>query len=200
MIEILKDNIEWIFSGVGLVVLGSIISWAGKIKFSVIGKQLSKLYSLVIMSCCSKESILKRVDIDIRARNKPFELWLHELPQCRIWLRATNLNRFDISIKKISIEYNYGGLGLLSTTTFNARTLDKQSIDNSFLVEDKLSQDDANYIAEYIDEPRCCATITATIKAGFKEIIYQNRSMDGISPSLINVVFRKNQKLSKTTH
>ena len=56
--------------------------------------------------------------MDLRSRNEPFELWLHDLPKSRIWVTMVNLNPFDISIKQVTVEFTYGANSLKQRPCF----------------------------------------------------------------------------------
>ncbi|GGI71916.1 hypothetical protein [Shewanella gelidii] len=200
MFEELMNHKEWIFSGLGIVVVGGLITIIKKVKFSSLRKRASSLYGVLASVFKSNEDILKNINIDLRPRNEPFELWLHDLPKSQFWLRGVNLNPFDIEIKQISIEFNYGGMSAKCNEFLHDRYLHGLSINDAILVEDDLTGEQADYIAEYEDNPRSKVTIKAVLKTPSKEVLYENRYLEGALPSLVNEQLRKEKMLNKSKH
>ena len=197
MFELLINHKEWIFSGIGVLVAGGVIALIKKMKFSIVNKSISFVYGFLISLFRSKEDILKGINIDLRPRNEPFELWLHDLPKSQFWLRGVNLNPFNIAIKQITIEFNYGGMSAKCNEFLHKRYLLSQSINDAILVEDNLTGDQADYIAGYEDDPRCRITIKALLKTPAKEVLYENNYLEGVAPSLVNEKPRREKMLHK---
>jgi hypothetical protein len=199
MLEVLFNHKEWIFSGIGIVILSGLFTLVRKMKFSTLGSALSKFYGVLISLFRSSEDITKNINIDLRPRNRPFELWLHDLPKSQFWLRGTNFNSFDISIKQITIEYNYGGMSAKCNSFLHGRHLLKLSINDAILVEDSLTGDQADYIAGYQDEPRCNVSIKAVLKTPSKDIFYENNYLEGTTPTLVNEKLRREKMLNMSS-
>lgn len=191
MIEGILNNIEWLFSGIGVIVGIAFLNFIRKIKFSAPVRILTNASECIVSLFKSSEDISNCIDIDIRPRNAPFELWLHELPRSQAWLRVTNLNPFSVSIKVISLEFGYGGLTAKSKNDYHNLKVDKYSINNGVLVEGDLTGDQADYIAKYQENPQCRLSIKATIKTPLKEVYYENSWLEGVPVKLVNDQLRK---------
>lgn len=198
MLEEIMNHKEWIFSGIGVVIVGGIVATIKKMKFSVLGKRISSIYGVLVSLFRSKEGIVRGINIDLRPRNRPFELWLHDLPKSQFWLRGVNLNPFKVTIKQISVEFNYGGMSAKCNEFLHDRCLQSLSINDVILVEGTLTGDQADYIAGYDDDPRCRITIKAVLKTPSKEVLYENNHLEGVSPSLINERPRREKMLNKS--
>lgn len=197
MIDELLNHKEWIFSGVGIVLLGGLVTLLKKMKFSSIGEFFSKIYGVALSLFRSKKDIVKCINIDLRPRNEPFELWLHDLPKSQFWLRGVNLNPFNLAIKQITIEFNYGGMSAKSNEFLHDRYMPKNSISDAILIEDDLTGEQADYIAGYEEDPRCRVSIKAILKSPTKEVLYENTYLEGVRPSLVNEHVRREKMLNK---
>lgn len=191
------DNIEWLFSGIGVVIAIAFLNFIRKLKFSAPARLIAGVSEYIVSSFRSSEDIAKCIDIDLRPRNTPFELWLHELPRSQAWLKITNLNPFSISIKSISIEFGYGGLTAKSRNDEHNYKIEKYSINDGLLVEGDLTGDQADYIAKYQENPQCRISIKATLKAPSKEIYYENSWLEGVPVRLVNDQSRKAKLLAQ---
>ncbi|UTA48258.1 hypothetical protein L1F30_01650 [Simiduia sp. 21SJ11W-1] len=191
MFEELLNNIEWLFSGLGVVIGIAALNFIRKLKFSAPAKFLTHISEYLVSLFRSSEDIAKNVDLDLRPRNTPFELWLHELPRIQAWLKVINLNPFSLSIKNISLEFGYGGLTAKSKTDFHDLKVEKYSVHDGILAEGDLTGEQADYIAKYQDNPQCRITIRATLKSPSKEISYENSWLEGVPVRLVNDQQRK---------
>ncbi|WP_155731963.1 hypothetical protein, partial [Pseudoalteromonas luteoviolacea] len=171
-------HVQWIFSGAGILVITWFIAWVKKTKLTTIKDKVSKAHGFLISIFCSKSVTIQKVKIDIRPRHNPFELWLNEdLPKSKFWLMGVNFNSFDITIKQVIIEFNYGAMNATCNTFLQGRDIGKHSINEVILVEDNLTGEQADYIAGFNDEPNCIVRIKAILKTPTKEVIYQGKSM-----------------------
>lgn len=193
MLEGIFDNVEWLFSGIGVVIGIAVLNFMRKLKLSAPAQFLSRISEYVISIFRSSEDIAKSLNLDLRPRHDPFELWLHELPRCQAWIRIVNLNPFSISIKSISLEFGYGGLTSKSKTDFHNQRVDKYSMLDGVLVEGNLTGEQADYIAKYSENPQCRITIRAILKSPSKEISYENSWLEGVPVRLINDQQRKSK-------
>ncbi|WP_155735714.1 hypothetical protein [Pseudoalteromonas luteoviolacea] len=105
--------------------------------------------------------------------------------------KTVNFNSFDITIKQVMIEFNYGGMHAACNTFLQGRDIGKHSINDVILVEDNLTGEQADYIAGFNDEPNCIVRIKAILKAPTKEVIYESDFLEGSKPSLINANGRR---------
>ncbi len=197
MIEGILNNIEWLFSGVGVVVGIAILNFILKLKFSGPANILNRVSEYIVSSFRSSEDIANNIDIDLRPRHTPFELWLHELPKTQAWLRVTNLNPFTLTLKSISLEFGYGGLTAKSKNDHYNQNIEKYSINNGILVEGDLTGEQADYIAKYQENPQCRVSIKATFKSPSKEVFYENSWLEGVPFRLVNDQYRKAKLLSE---
>lgn len=197
MIQAILDNIEWLFSGIGVVLAIAFLNFIRTLKFSAPARLIAGVSEYIVSSFRSSEDIAKCIDIDLRPRNTPFELWLHELPRSQAWLKITNLNPFSISIKSISIEFGYGGLTSKLRNDEHNYKIEKYSINGGLLVEGDLTGDQADYIAKYQENPQCRISIKATLKAPSKEIYYENSWLEGVPVRLVNDQSRKAKLLAQ---
>ncbi|WP_419147222.1 hypothetical protein [Pseudoalteromonas 'SMAR'] len=129
MIEMLMDHKEWIFSGIGVVLL----AWLAKLN--------------VISLFYLESHTANNMNIDLRPRHKPFELWLDGLPKFKLWLRGANFNPFDITIKQITIEFNYGGVDVKCDNFIHRCIVPRLSFNDVILVEGNLTAEQADHIA-----------------------------------------------------
>lgn len=197
MIDGILNNIEWLFSGVGVVIGIAVLNFIRKLKFSAPARLLNRASEYIVSSFRSSEDIARCIDIDIRPRHAPFELWLHELPRSQVWLRVINLNPFSVSIKSISLEFGYGGLTAKSKNDYHDQKIEKYSINNGMLVEGDLTGEQADYIAKYQENPQCRVSIKAILKSPSKEIYYENSWLEGVPVRLVNDQKRKAKLLSE---
>jgi hypothetical protein len=195
MLEWFIEQKDWIFSGIGIVIISFSITFVRKMKFSSLGNFMSRVYGVFISFLRSDEDITKNINIDLRPRNSPFEIYLDDLPKSKFWLRGLNFNPFEISIKHITIEYSYGGMTAKCSSFLHGCTLPKLSINDVILVDDGISSEQADYIAGFQDESRCTVIIKAVLKTPSKEISYESNYLEGISPALINKKLRSEKML-----
>lgn len=197
MTEGILNNIEWIFSGVGVVVGIATLNFVRKLKFSAPARMLNLSSEYVVSSFRSSEDVASNIDIDFRPRHSPFELWLHELPRSQAWLRVTNLNPFTLTLKSITLEFGYGGLSARSKNDYHNQSIKRHSINNGILVEGDLTGEQADYIAKLQDNPQCRVSIKATFKSPSKEIFYENSWLEGVPVRLVNDQQRRERFLSE---
>ena len=175
----------------------ALLNFIRKLKFSAPARFLTRASEYIVSLFRSSEDIAKSIDIDLRPRNAPFELWLHELPRSQAWLRVINLNPFSVCVKSISLEFGYGGLTAKSKNDYHNQEVEKYSINNGILVEGDLTGEQADYIAKYQENPQCRVSIKATFKSPSKEIYYENSWLEGIPVRLVNGQQRKEKLLSE---
>lgn len=185
------NNVEWLFSGIGVVIGIAILGFVRKLRFSAPLQVLSRISEYIISLFRSPEDIAKCLNLDLRPRHDPFELWLHELPRSQAWLRFINLNPFSLSIKSISLEFGYGGLTAKLKTDFHNQRIEKYSMLDGLLVEGDLTGEQADYIAKYQETPQCRITVRAILKSPSKEVPYENSWLEGVPVKLINDQHRK---------
>ena len=186
---------EWLFSGVGIVVILSFCKFFKSMKFLRIGQRLRKVSAFLSSRMRKKEDIVGYLRMDLRSRNEPFELWLHDLPKSRIWLTIVNLNPFDISIKQVTVKFTYGAISSETTTVFHGKQIDRLSVDDCILIEGALTGEQANHVANFMDDPMCRISIKATIKTPSKEVIYEIYNLEGVRAKLVNGESRKTKLL-----
>lgn len=196
MPEEISKNIEWLFSGAGVVIGLAILNYIRKIKFSAPAKFINFTSEYITSLLKSSEDISKNINIDMRPRHVPIELWVHELPKNQAWLRIINLNPFALTIKNISIEFVYGGMPGKSRSDYHDITIGKYSIYEDILVEGNLTSEQADYIVQYKDNPQFRAIIRATFKSPSKGITYESGWLEGVHTRLVNDQYRK-AKLSE---
>ncbi|ASG01624.1 hypothetical protein CEG15_15810 [Vibrio anguillarum] len=191
MIDQIIEHKEWLFSGVGVVLALSLLNFLKSMKFSLIGQRLRKVSEFLSSLMRSKEDIVDDFRMDLRSRHEPFELWLHDLPKSTIWLTIVNLNPFDVSIKQITVRFTYGAVSSEATTVFHDKRINRLSVNDSILVEDTLTGEQADHIASFLDDPMCRISIKATIKTPSKEVIYERNNLEGVRVKLVNDQSRK---------
>ena len=199
MIEMLMDHKEWIFSGIGVALLAWFAKLNVKAILKVLIKVIVKTYSNVISIFYLESHIANNMNIDLRPRHKPFELWLDGLPKFKLWLRGVNFNPFDITIKQITIEFNYGGVNVKCDNFIHRCIVPRLSFNDVILVEGNLTAEQADHIAGLEGGQSCHVCIKAVLKTPTKEITYEHNYMDGINPSLVNANGRKDKVLKKST-
>ncbi len=190
LVEIL-ENIDWMFSGIGVVVGIALLNFFRKVRFTAPAKAINFLAEFISSLLRSSEDISKNIEIDLRPRHDPFELWLHDLPKCQTWLRVINLNPFPLDLKDISLEFNFGGMSAKARSEYHDQKVGKSTICDGVLVEGDLTGEQADYIAKYEDNPQCRITIRATFKAQSKEVKYENSWLEGVRVKLVNDQARK---------
>ena len=191
MIAQILEHKEWLFSGVGVVLALSFLNLLKNMKFSLIGQRLRKVAEFFSSLMRSKEDIVEGLRMDMRLRHESFELWLHELPKSTIWLTMVNLNPFDITIKQVTVKFTYGAVSSEATTVFHDKRINRLSVNDSILVEDSLTGEQADHVAGFLDDPICRISIKATIKTPSKEVIYERNNLEGVRVKLVNDQARK---------
>ncbi|MEZ7205340.1 hypothetical protein [Pseudoalteromonas sp. DY56-GL79] len=199
MMEMLMEHKEWLFSGIGVFVLGLFIKVGSKVILKGIIQTIVRAISNLISIFYAKSYTVKKINIDLRPRHKPFELWLGELPKFKFWLRGANFNPFDITIKQITIEFNYGGVNVKCDNFIHRCIVPRLSLNDVILVEGNLTAEQADHIAGLEDGQSCQVSIKAVLKTPTKEITYEHNYMDGIEPALVNANGRKNKVRKKST-
>ena len=196
MIEKIINNIDWIFSGIGLAIGAVLLNFIRKLQFSALSKLLARISGYIVSVLRSPDDISKNINIDLRPRHDPLELWLHELPKSQAWLKVANLNPFALALKSISLEIGYGGLVAKAKSDFHNQTIDKYTIVNNVLVEGELTGDQADYIVKYQENPRCRISIKAVFSSPSKEVFYENSWLEGVPVKLVNDQQRKARVLA----
>ena len=193
MIEATLENVTWLFSGVGLVAAVAALKFLRGLKFSAPAKFLTRVSEYIISAFRSSEDIAEGLNLDLRPRSNPLELWLHELPKSQVWIRVVNLNPLSLGIKSISLEFAYGGLISKSKVDLHRKVVHKHSMLDRLLVVGDLTGEQADYIAGYMEDPQCRIIIRAVFKAPFKEVCYESGWLEGVPVKLINHQQRKSR-------
>ncbi|KNC66115.1 hypothetical protein [Pseudoalteromonas ardens] len=198
MIEMLMDHKEWIFSGIGVFFFTLFRKRDVSQVLKIFASAAATVYTHLISVFYPKSLVVTKVNIDLRPRHKPFELWLNELPKCKLWLRGINFNSFDITIKHITIEFNYGGVNVKCDNFMHRCVVPRLSFNDVILFEGNLTTEQADYIAGLEDGQSCHVSIKAVLKTPTKEITYEHSYMDGIEPALVNANGRKDKMRNKS--
>jgi len=201
MIEDILNNLDWLFSGIGVVVLGAIITLLRRAKLPVLSKPFLIIHEWISSVFSSDKKVSNRINLDLRPRHRPFEIQLGELPKSRFWIRCINFNSFRLKLKQVTIETYYHGTILHMNTFYHDRFIEKKSIDDVVLVEDNLTGEQADFIAKHGIESisDCTVYIKAVFQSPTKEVTYENPCLEGIKPILVNQNYRvnKNKTLNK---
>lgn len=201
MLEYLFNNKEWIFSGIGVTVLGIIVTLLLKRSKNSPGQDnsinvedyqrvpLICLYSIIPITILKwrfkEQRINSYIKIDIRPNGEAVRLNLGELPDCQIWIQLINHSPFNLDVESIKGELNYNGCRI-DVQTKDHVDIEKHDTNDSILLEGKLTGDQAIHCSRENTTSFVTLTLRTRIRTRLGVFKKQSGDLQYFNVSLLN--------------
>lgn len=194
MWDLIVTNMPWLFSGVGIVaVLAAFRSVRGLTLVPVIHGWRAML-KLLRGLLWNSNDLNDRVEMDVRSRGRPLELWLDETPRVDIWLTITNHSPLDLTFGSLSAEWAYGGVSAKAVESEPNLVVPAHTTYRQVKVRMDLTDAQANRIAQSESGVEGHIQIRAKAEQGWRSWSLCSGGLERIPARLVNAQIRMPDK------
>lgn len=186
MWDLVVSNLPWIFSGIGVVAVLAISRAARQFTLMPLVRGTGRILRLVRGLLWSDSELNGKVELDVRPRGCPLEIWLDETPHADIWVTITNHSPLDLTITSLSAEWSYGGVSTKAVDSEPDLVVRAHTSSSPFKTRVDLTDAQANRIAQSAARGEGRVQIRAKAAQGWRSWALCSGDLEGVPARLVN--------------